>query len=124
MDPNNIPKLLKWIQKRVNQYPKVNVTEFTSDWEDGLALCALMNYLLGDEAIDPEEVTKADKLKRFELALDAGTAAGVPNYLRADELASGQIDRKSMITYFHAVYTKLFVEKKAAEKKAEEGTTE
>ena len=43
-------------------------------------------------------------------------ANGVPELIKAEEVG---LDRRSMITYLHMVYTKLFVEKKD-EKKAEE----
>jgi len=117
---SNIEKLLKWIQKRINQYPAVSVQNFTSSWEDGIALCALMNYLLGDEALNPADVKTEEmedfKMHNLTLGLKVAGEAGVPALLEAKEF--GQ-DRRSMITYLHMVYTKLFVEKKD-EKKEEE----
>lgn len=114
---NNIEKLLKWIQKRINQYPAVDVTNFTSSWEDGKALCALMNYLLGDEKLNPEDVKPDDPIHNLELAIKVATENGVPALIEAKEVG---LDRRSMITYLHMVYTKLFVDKKD-EKKPEGG---
>ncbi|XP_066918288.1 calponin homology domain-containing protein DDB_G0272472-like isoform X3 [Clytia hemisphaerica] len=109
---SNIDKLLKWIAKRINQYPAVNVTNFTSSWADGIALCALMNYLLGDEAIDPLAVFPDDRKKNFELAIACATKAGVPALLDAGEMAAcPEVDRRSMITYLHTVYKVLWHDK-------------
>ncbi|XP_057295009.1 repetitive organellar protein-like isoform X2 [Hydractinia symbiolongicarpus] len=108
---SNIEKLLKWIAKRINQYPAVHVSNFTSSWEDGIAMCALMNYLLGDKAINPLAVSTTDKRKNFHMAIKAATDAGVPALLDADELADHELDRRSMITYLHLVYKILFADK-------------
>jgi len=54
-------------------FQAVSVTNFTSSWADGIALCALMNYLLGDSAIDPLAVSTDDRKKNFELAINAAT---------------------------------------------------
>lgn len=108
---SNIEKLLKWIAKRINQYPAVHVSNFTSSWENGIAMCALMNYLLGDKAIDPLAVSTTDKRKNFHMAIKAATDAGVPALLDADELADHELDRRSMITYLHLVYKILFADK-------------
>lgn len=110
---NNIEKLLKWIQKRINQYEAVNVANFTSSWEDGKALCALMNYLLGDEALNPDDVKPDDKIHNLRLAIKVATENGVPELIKAEEVG---LDRRSMITYLHMVYTKLFVDKKDEKK--------
>jgi len=117
---NNIDKLLKWIQKRVNQYHAVNVTNFTTSWEDGKALCALMNYLLGDEALKTEDVSPDDKDKNLAMAIKCATDNGVPELIQASEVG---LDRRSMITYLHMVYTKLHVDKKEKEEKDKEGET-
>jgi hypothetical protein len=119
---SNIEKLLKWIQKRVNQYEAVDVKNFTTSWEDGKALCALMNYLLGDEKLNPEDVKPDDRLHNLRLAIRVASENNVPELIKAEEVG---LDRRSMITYLHMVYTRLFVdkkdEKKEEEKKAEGG---
>lgn len=109
---SNIDKLLKWIAKRINQYPAVNVTNFTTSWADGIALCALMNYLLGDEAINPLAVSSDDNKKNFEMAIDCATKHGVPALIDAAEMtAASEIDRRSMITYLHTIYKVLWHDK-------------
>jgi len=112
----NIEKLLKWIAKRINEYPCVEVTNFTSSWSDGIALCALMHYLLGEEAIKPTEVSGTDKRKNFEMAVKAATDAGVPALLNATDLSEHEIDRRSMITYLHTIYKVLVADKQEAKK--------
>jgi len=114
---NNIDKLLKWIQKRVNSYPSVNVTNFTSSWEDGKALCALINFLLGDEIFDKDQVSD-DKTQNLTRAIEVATANGAPQLMEPSEVG---MDRRSMITYLHMIYTRLYVEKRQKEKAAQAG---
>jgi len=112
---SNIDKLLKWIQKRINQYKAVNVQNFTTSWEDGMALCALINYLLGDEALNTEDISADpdDRIKNLELAIKVATENGVPALIEASEVGK---DRRSMVTYLHMVYTKLYSDKKDEKK--------
>ena len=36
-------KLMKWARKSTKGYPRVNVTDFTKSWQDGLALNAIIH---------------------------------------------------------------------------------
>ena len=47
------------------------MTNYTTSWEDGIALCALMNYLLGDEALNPLAVSSTDRRHNFDMAIKA-----------------------------------------------------
>lgn len=112
---SNIDKLLKWVAKRINQYPCVEITNFTTSWSDGLAFCALLHYLLGNEAIPPEEVSGTDRRKNFEMAFRVATENGVPELLSVDDMLSSQDpDRRSIITYVHSIYKVLFADKPAS----------
>ncbi|KAL7992187.1 hypothetical protein Chor_016443, partial [Crotalus horridus] len=41
-------KLLTWCQKQTEGYKNVNVTDLTSSWKSGLALCAIMHHFRPD----------------------------------------------------------------------------
>lgn len=65
--------LLRWCQSRIAGFKGVEVTNFSSSWNDGLALCALLHTYLParipwDALVDlktPEP--HADKQRRFEV---------------------------------------------------------
>ena len=47
------------------------MTNFTSSWSDGIALCALIHYFLGDDVINPKDVSETDTRKNFDYAIQA-----------------------------------------------------
>lgn len=51
--------LLLWVQRKTQSYANVHVTNFTSSWSSGLALCALIHKhrpdLIDFESLDPNE---------------------------------------------------------------------
>jgi hypothetical protein len=45
--------LLSWVQEKI---PEKNIKDFTSDWKDGTALCALTNAIGKDFGLQPRRV--------------------------------------------------------------------
>uniref|UniRef100_A0A5K3FDX6 Calponin-homology (CH) domain-containing protein n=1 Tax=Mesocestoides corti TaxID=53468 RepID=A0A5K3FDX6_MESCO len=35
--------LLRWCQLKTAVYPQINISNFTTSWTDGLAMCALLH---------------------------------------------------------------------------------
>ena len=96
--------LLKWCQTRTANYANIDITNFSSSWNDGLALCALLHtYLPG--AIPFETLTSSDVRHNFQVAFQAAESIGIPTSLDIDELASSdRPDWQSIMTYITAIY--------------------
>ncbi|KAF3850633.1 hypothetical protein F7725_012405 [Dissostichus mawsoni] len=48
--------LLKWCQKKTEGYQKIDITNFSSSWNDGLAFCADLNEMVHTERPDWQSV--------------------------------------------------------------------
>jgi len=59
--------ILSWVQERTNTYPNLNVTNFSTSWNDGMAFCALIHYYY-PEAFDYEKLDPKDRRYNFDLA--------------------------------------------------------
>ncbi|XP_036066353.1 cytospin-A isoform X5 [Oryzias melastigma] len=59
--------LLRWSQSRTQGYKSIEITNFSSSWEDGLAFCALYHTYLPAEipydSLNPDEKTAEEILK-------------------------------------------------------------
>ena len=96
--------LLKWCQTRTANYPNIDITNFSSSWNDGLALCALLHTYLPD-AIPFETLTSSDVRNNFRVAFKAAELVGIPTSLDIDELASSdRPDWQSIMTYITTIY--------------------
>ncbi|XP_051975500.1 F-actin-monooxygenase mical2b isoform X7 [Xyrauchen texanus] len=62
-------RLLMWCQKQTQGYRGVDVTDLTTSWRSGLALCALIHRQRPD-LIDYDSLNKADCAKNNQLAFD------------------------------------------------------
>lgn len=72
--------LLKWCQNKTIGYSNVDITNFSSSWNDGLALCALMDTYIPDK-ICYKSLSPSNKRQNFEVAISAAESVGVPNTL-------------------------------------------
>lgn len=72
--------LLKWCQNRTIGYPNIDITNFSSSWNDGLALCALLHTYLPDQ-IPYSELTQTETRRNFTVAFQAAESVGIPTTL-------------------------------------------
>ena len=94
----DIQELLRWCKKRTADYPSVKVDNFTSSFQDGLALNALI-HRHAPELIDFHSLDPNDHLNNIQNALDiAEKSLGVPKLLDASDLLHNP-DDKCVITY-------------------------
>ncbi|XP_060622854.1 F-actin-monooxygenase MICAL2 isoform X13 [Anolis sagrei] len=98
-------KLLTWCQKQTEGYRNVNITDLTSSWSSGLALCAIIHHFRPD-LIDFDSLNEEDAVRNNQLAFDiAEREFGIPPITTGKEMVSaGEPDKLSMVMYLSKFY--------------------
>ncbi|NWI25416.1 MICA2 monooxygenase, partial [Sula dactylatra] len=98
-------KLLTWCQKQTEGYRNVNVTDLTTSWKSGLALCAIIHRFRPD-LIDFDALNEEDVVKNNQLAFDvAEQEFGIPPVTTGKEVGlAGEPDKLSMVMYLSKFY--------------------
>ncbi|KAI1448439.1 calponin homology domain-containing protein [Annulohypoxylon stygium] len=99
--------LLLWCQRKTACYEEVDVRDFSSSWNDGLAFCALLDIHRPD-LIDYDALDKSDHRGNMQLAFEiAHKEIGIPDLLDVEDVCDvAKPDERSLMTYiaywFHA----------------------
>ncbi|XP_044002880.1 cytospin-A isoform X2 [Aphidius gifuensis] len=96
--------LLKWCQNKSVGYRNIDITNFSSSWNDGLALCAIMHSYLPDK-IPYDSLTPSEKRRNFSLAFTAAESVGIPTTLNIGDMC--QLERpdwQQVMTYVTSIY--------------------
>ncbi|NWH42868.1 MICA2 monooxygenase, partial [Fregata magnificens] len=98
-------KLLTWCQKQTEGYRNVNVTDLTTSWKSGLALCAIIHRFRPD-LIDFDALNEEDVVKNNQLAFDvAEQEFGIPPVTTGKEVGlAREPDKLSMVMYLSKFY--------------------
>lgn len=72
--------LLKWCQNKTIGYRNIDITNFSSSWNDGLALCAILHSYLPDK-IPYDSLNPSEKKRNFFLAFSAAESVGITTTL-------------------------------------------
>ncbi|XP_049914997.1 cytospin-A-like [Epinephelus moara] len=96
--------LLRWSQGRTQGYKNIEITNFSSSWEDGLAFCAIYHTYLPThilyDTLDP-----ADKKENLDLAFKTGESVGITATLTVEEMlkADGP-DWQRVLGYVESIF--------------------
>lgn len=123
--------LLDWTIRMTEGYEHVNITNFSSCWNDGMAFCALMHHFY-PKAFDYKKLNPKCRRGNFKLAFDVAEKLGdVAPLLDVDDMVKMKNpDWKCVFTYVQSLYRHYrdFDEKKAeaelAQKKKDDDSTE
>ncbi|VDD74693.1 unnamed protein product [Mesocestoides corti] len=81
--------VLQFVQMNTHEYLKygVKVTNFSTSWTDGTAICALVHHFFPN-SFDFQAVLSGNKVDNYRLAMQtAAEVANVPNLVDAEELS-------------------------------------
>ncbi|EFN74241.1 Cytospin-A [Camponotus floridanus] len=96
--------LLKWCQNKTIGYRNIDITNFSSSWNDGLAFCALMHSYL-PRKVPYDTLTPIEKRRNFSIAFSAAESVGIPTTLNIGEMC--QLERpdwQQVMTYVTSIY--------------------
>ncbi|XP_038216857.1 cytospin-A-like isoform X2 [Zerene cesonia] len=97
--------LLKWCQQKTMGYNNIDITNFSSSWNDGLALCALLHSYLGETRIPYSSLTPNDKRTNFSVAFAAAESVGIPTTLNIqDMIQQERPDWQQVMAYVTSIY--------------------
>ncbi|XP_042274261.1 F-actin-monooxygenase MICAL2 isoform X5 [Thunnus maccoyii] len=98
-------RLLTWCQKQTEGYRNVMITDLTSSWQSGIALCALI-HKFKPQLIDFDSLNEEDQAANLQLAFDISEREfGIRPFSSGKELsACEELDKTRMITYLSKFY--------------------
>uniref|UniRef100_A0A8C9X7B9 F-actin monooxygenase n=1 Tax=Sander lucioperca TaxID=283035 RepID=A0A8C9X7B9_SANLU len=98
-------RLLTWCQKQTEGYKNVMITDLTSSWKSGIALCALI-HRFKPQLIDFDSLKEEDHCANLQLAFDISEREfGIGPFTSVKELSDDQeLDKTRMITYLSKFY--------------------
>ncbi|XP_059897644.1 cytospin-A-like isoform X2 [Gadus macrocephalus] len=77
--------LLRWCQTRTKGYKNIEITNFSSSWEDGLAFCAVYHTYMPSH-VPYGSLTPEDKKGNLDLAFQTGNSIGITATLTVEEM--------------------------------------
>ncbi|CAM4756036.1 unnamed protein product [Rotaria magnacalcarata] len=91
-------KLMHWIQEKLP--PELPITNFTSDWNDGRAIGALVDACAPGLYPDWSDRDPQNALENTKEAMDlAEHWLGIPQLIQPHEMLNPKVDEQSMMTY-------------------------
>jgi Ca2+-binding EF-hand superfamily protein len=99
--------LLRWCTMNTRGYdhiPADGLTNFSKDWKDGMAFCALINKFRPD-LLDYGQLDHSNPAANLETAFTvAESQLGIPRLLEVEDLLQPKPDEKSVMTYVSEMY--------------------
>jgi len=89
--------LLRWVQSKIPEY---NIKGFTKDWNDGRAICGLIEALSPGLVPDHKSLDPKNALANATRGIDTGDEKmGIAKLILPDEMTNPRVDDKAMMTY-------------------------
>ena len=89
--------LLLWVSSVI---PSQNITNLTSNWNSGIALCALIDTIKPGTCPHFHQLQPQNAVENCRLGLHlANQELGIPEIMKAEQMANPKIDEQSMMTY-------------------------
>ncbi|XP_064612049.1 smoothelin-like isoform X5 [Liolophura sinensis] len=100
--------LLDWCKAMTAEYENVQITNFSSSWNNGMAFCALIHHFYPD-SFDFSTLDPKQRRKNFELAFDtAEKCADIAPLLDVEDMVKMKNpDWKCVFTYVQSFYRHL-----------------
>lgn len=97
--------LIKWCQERLSTYNDIEIKNFSSSWNDGLAFCALLHSFMPD-GLDYESLkSENNPRKNFQTAFKIAQAVGIQQTLNINELLNNERpDWNTVMNYVALIY--------------------
>ncbi|XP_018406019.1 PREDICTED: smoothelin-like protein 1 isoform X1 [Cyphomyrmex costatus] len=98
-------RLLAWCRSKTKEYENIQLDNFSTSWNNGLAFCALIHHFKPD-AFDYNSLRPENRRKNFELAFTkADEVAGIAPLLDVEDMVMMQRpDWKCVFTYVQSIY--------------------
>ncbi|XP_046681069.1 serine/arginine repetitive matrix protein 2-like isoform X2 [Homalodisca vitripennis] len=98
-------RLLSWVQAQTREYKNIQIENFSTSWNNGLAFCALIHHFCPD-AFDYDQLKPDQRRHNFELAFRvAEEEAGIAPLLDVEDMVvMRRPDWKCVFTYVQSVY--------------------
>ncbi|KAF7662064.1 hypothetical protein LDENG_00247470 [Lucifuga dentata] len=98
-------RLLTWCQRQMEGYRNVSVTDLTTSWKSGLALCALI-HRFKPQLIDFDSLNEEDHAANLQLAFDISEREfGIRPFTSGKEVcADEELDKTRMTIYLSKFY--------------------
>ena len=96
---------MKWCQERLSAYKGIEIKNFSSSWNDGLAFCALMHSFMPAK-VDYETLrAENNPRKNFQTAFKAAQSVGIQQTLNIHELLNHERpDWNAVMNYVTLIY--------------------
>jgi hypothetical protein len=97
--------LMKWCQDRLGMYKGIEIKNFSSSWNDGLAFCALMHSFMPSK-IDYDALRiENNPRKNFQIAFKSAQSVGIQQTLNIHELLNHERpDWNAVMNYVTQIY--------------------
>ncbi|XP_073965792.1 eps15 homology domain containing protein-binding protein 1 [Choristoneura fumiferana] len=97
-DKTPVQDLLEWCQAVTAEYKACRVTNLTTSFRSGLALCAIIHRFRPD-LIDFSGLQPEESERNLRVALEASATLGISQVLTAADVCKRQPDRLAIMTY-------------------------